>query len=289
MEKVTRDAHAKINLTLDVLGVKEGYHVLDSLVCTVSLSDCVTVRKAPAGRIAVFMRGMGSERIPPRHNNALKAAKAFCSAFGTGGAEIFVQKRIPVGGGLGGSSADAAGVLRALAALYGISDMGALKTLADGLGSDTGYLLTGGFARIGGRGERVEKASGLPALPLLLACPRRGVSTKKCFAAYDARGTEYPPQTETALAACLRGDTAGAAAQFCKHLYDAAVSCEPSAAEALAALKSVSPLGAGMTGSGSASFAVFGSAAAADEAERRLRRLRGSIRFFRAHTLPQPF
>ena len=125
METVRVNAHAKINLTLDVVGAEGGYHALDSLVATVALRDRIAATRRRDGRIVLHMHGMGCERIPPARNNAVLAAEQFVAAFHTTGADISVYKKIPVGGGFGGSSADAAGVLRALAALYGIADMGA--------------------------------------------------------------------------------------------------------------------------------------------------------------------
>ena len=282
METVRVNAHAKINLTLDVVGAEGGYHALDSLVATVALRDRIAATRRRDGRVVLHMHGMGSERIPPARNNAVLAAERFVAAFRTAGADISVYKKIPVGGGFGGSSADAAGVLRALAALYGIADMGALKAIADGLGSDTGYLLTGGFARMQGRGDRITPLTGLPELHVLAACPRRGVSTPKCFQAFDEQGVSYPPRTERVLAALAAGDTAGAAALFGNDLFAAAAACNGEVAAALDALKSLRPLGAGMTGSGSACYAVFGTAEAADEAARRFR---GDFRTIRTRTV----
>lgn len=278
-------AHAKINLTLDVVGEEGGYHALDSLVATIALGDRIIARARTDGRVSVTMHGMGSERIPAGRNNAALAAERFFAAFGGGGADITVYKRIPIGGGLGGSSADAAGVLNALAKLYdAIADMGALKTVADGLGSDTGYLLTGGYARMQGRGERITPLEGLPALHLLIACPRRGVSTPKCFRAYDEQGKTYPPCTERVRAAFAAGDAAGAAGMLGNHLFAAAAACEPGVAEAASALRALAPLGVNMTGSGSASYAVFASAAEADAAARRVQ----GFRIIRTSTFPLP-
>ena len=146
MDTVSVNAYAKVNFTLDVVGRAGGYHLLDSLVCTVGLFDRVTARRADGVRVR--MTGEGAASIAAG-SNAERAARAFCAAFG-GGADIVIERAIPVGAGLGSSSADAAGVLRALAKLYGIPDMVCLKSLADSLGSDTGYLLTGGWARMTG-------------------------------------------------------------------------------------------------------------------------------------------
>ena len=149
-------SYAKINLSLNIAGTAGGYHLIDSAVCSIDIYDTVCAKPRRDALVNVYMHGRGSESIPPEKNNAVKAGEAFVSAFGTRGADIEIFKDIPVGAGLGGSSADAAGVLNALAKLYKIDAPAELKALADGLGSDTGYMLRGGFARISGRGERVD-------------------------------------------------------------------------------------------------------------------------------------
>ena len=155
MNTVKIKAYAKVNLTLELDGVENGYHLLDSLVASVDIFDLIVLKKRKGRLSAVTMHGMGSESIPPENNNALKAAEAFSEAFGTDGADVAIYKNIPIGAGMGGSSADAAGVLNGMAQLYGVTDREKLKSLADSLGSDTGYMLTGGFARMQGRGEKV--------------------------------------------------------------------------------------------------------------------------------------
>ncbi len=250
------NAQAKLNLTLDVLGTEEGYHLLDSLVCTVDLADRIVAKKRKDGLVSVTMHGMGSESIPPEENNAQKAGEAFVAAFGTCGADITVYKNIPVGAGLGGSSADAAGTLKAMAKLYGIEDANALKAMADSLGSDTGYLLTGGFARIRGRGEQVEPLGEPPALNLLLLVPEEGVSTAECYKKSDGY-SKSRPHTERALECLRAGNAEWAAKLFYNDLYPAARELNPEVERALAALRSLSPWGASMTGSGSGVFAVF--------------------------------
>ena len=110
METISVNAYAKVNFTLDILGRTGGYHRLDSLVCTVGLSDSVTAIKRADGRCYVAIEGLDADALP-RANNAVRAAEAFFSAFGGGGAEIRIVRSVPVGAGLGSSSADAAGVL----------------------------------------------------------------------------------------------------------------------------------------------------------------------------------
>ncbi|MDE6059468.1 MAG: 4-(cytidine 5'-diphospho)-2-C-methyl-D-erythritol kinase [Clostridia bacterium] len=251
------NAYAKLNLTLDIVGEKDGYHLLDSLVVTVNLSDRIVAKKRKDHLVSVRMHGMKSESIPPEENNALKAGEAFVARFGTTGADITVYKNIPIGAGLGGSSADAAGVLNAMARLYEISDGAALKELADSLGSDTGYLLQGGLARMTGRGERVARLSCTPELWFLVLCPQDGVSTPQCYAAYDELGIVSSPRTERALSEIEKGNAEWAALNFGNDLFEPAAQLNPAVKEALSALRHFSPSGAGMTGSGSACFAAF--------------------------------
>ena len=251
------NAYAKLNLTLDITGAEGGYHQLDSLVLTVNLYDRIVVKKRKDNLISVYMHGMGSDTIPPEHNNAQRAGEKFVERFSTTGANITVYKNIPIGAGLGGSSADAAGVLNALAQLYEITDEDALKELADELGSDTGYLLKGGMARISGRGEHVERTEDTPSLWFLVLCPKEGVSTAECYAAYDELATDHAPRTDRVLQLLEGGNPEWAAKIFGNDLYEAAVSLNPAVREAYLALKSFSPEGAGMTGSGSACYAFF--------------------------------
>lgn len=258
MVSVRIKAYAKLNLTLDLLGVKDGYHELDSLVCSVDLFDLICAKKRKKdGLVNVYMHGMGCETLPPEQNNAYKAACAFVETFQTCGADIHVYKNIPVGAGMGGSSADAAGVLNAMAKLYGVTDTVALKRIADGLGSDTGYMLTGGFARLRGRGEQVEPLGACPRLHFLVLVPEGGVSTAKCFALSDEEEERICGRTPVAQEYLRHGDVASLGATLSNGLYSAAVRLNQGVEQAMHDLLEFSPLGACMTGSGSAVYALF--------------------------------
>lgn len=249
-------AYAKLNLTLGITGVDNGWHMLDSLVCSIDVFDLITLSKRRDGQVTVQMRGMGAEALPPEQNNAYKAAVAYVNRFKTCGADITVYKNIPMCAGLGGSSADAAGVIRGMGRLYGAGSERELKALADTLGSDTGYMLTGGFARLSGRGERVFPIEASARLSLLLLLPPHGVSTPLCYKRYDE--VPSPPHLSgNAVSALINGDIPRLGAELNNALYQPAASLNGDIKTAFEELSSFSPLGVNMTGSGSCVYALF--------------------------------
>lgn len=282
MNYVRVKSYAKVNLTLDILGVNGGYHMLDSLVASVDIYDLITVKKRRDGLVSVTMHGMGSESIPYESNNAVKCAERFVKQFDTAGADVTVWKNIPMGAGLGGSSADAAGVLNALGKLYEVTDFEGIKAIADGVGSDCGYMLTGGYARISGRGDRVRRIESDLKLSLGLLLPAGGVSTAECFKLYDGLKEEQAPATEGAVRALVAGDRAALGKRLNNALIPPAIALNDGICDCISALKEFDPLGVGMTGSGSGVFALF-------ENEQFLRyaqsRYRGKAKFFMTKTV----
>jgi 4-diphosphocytidyl-2-C-methyl-D-erythritol kinase len=260
MRSIKIKSYAKVNLTLEITGVENGYHMLDSLVASIDLFDLLVLKKRKGKLSSVTMKGMGSEDIPPEKNNALKAAEAFSATFGTDGVDITVYKNIPIGGGLGGSSADIVGVLNGMAALYGIEDRARLKELADTLGSDTGYMLDGGFARIQGRGEQVTKLNLTNKLHFLLICPNTSVSAGECYRAFDSqpRTLEYRGcQTERCIDFLRENDLNEGGKYLMNDLFRAAYSLNNEVGKAYEEAQSFSPLGVTMSGSGSCVLAMF--------------------------------
>ncbi len=275
-------SYAKLNLSLNIAGVSGGYHLLDSVVASLNIWDTVCAKPRGDGLVNVYMHGLGSEGIPPERNNAVKAGEAFVSAFGTGGADIEIYKDIPMGAGLGGSSADAAGVLNVLAKLYKVRDRARLKELADGLGSDTGYMLEGGFARLTGRGERVERLDCAKRLWFLLFLPRTGVSTPECYKMYDLAPDPLRADSARLARALEAGDVRGAAESVYNALGKPACALNGQTAEALEAAQGFSPMAYAVTGSGSAVFAMFESEALCRWAKSRYK---GKIPVRVAHTV----
>ena len=260
MNTVKIKSYAKINLTLEILGVENGYHMLDSLVASVDIFDLIVLKKRKDTLSSVTMHGMGSEGIYPEQNVALRAAELFSNTFQTNGADITVYKNIPIGAGLGGSSADAAGVLNGMAKLYAIENREKLKELAMRLGSDTAYMLTGGFARMQGRGEIITPLKIKEKLHFLLLCPEEGVSSKACYQKYDElpRTLEWKEsQTEGCIKALQQNNLNEGGRYLMNDLFVPALHLNSMVERAQKEVLSFSPLGVTMTGSGSGMLALF--------------------------------
>lgn len=274
-------SYAKLNLTLFVCGTSGGYHMLDSLVTSVDLYDLIVLKKRRDKLVSVSMRGCGSESIPFEGNNAVKAAQAFVESYGTNGADVTVYKNIPMGLGLGGSSADAAGVLRGLSKLYGVNDVAGIKLLADGCGSDTKYMLSGGYARMTGRGDVIEPVESKLKLSFLLLAPNEGVSTAECFKVFDGLGG-FGGDSLAATEAVVRGDISALAQNMGNSLLPAAKTLSGGVARAFEELSAFDTLAVNMTGSGSGVYALFENAEFCEYAKSRYR---GKARAYRLKTV----
>lgn len=270
MKTVKINAPAKINLALNVTGQNNGYHNLDMLVSTISVFDTVILSSRKDDKINLKVQSEHPEYfLEPENDNAYKTAKLFVEKFNTTGVDITVKKRIPIGGGLGGSSADIAGVLRGLKKLYNVTED--VKPLADNLGSDSGYLLTGGFARLKGRGEIVESLSIDKKLYLCIVVASGGVNTKECFTLFDEKGASGRADIDLLIENIKNYDGTEIKGSY-NMLYDSAVEINPEVKRAYDETKSLSPSLTLMSGSGSSVYGVFESKELAKWAVDKLRR-----------------
>ena len=203
MKKVTVKIPAKINLTLDILGTNENYHEISSLVSSIDIYDEIRVSKRNDYKITLTMKGLSVD-CAITDNNAYKAAVLFQETFQTAGVDIIINKNIPVAGGLGGSSADIAGVLKALNLLFEVD--GNMEELASMLGSDAPYMIKGGYAVISGRGEKIERLPFTQTLYLLLITENASISARSCYKKYDQRKKAYQPTTAKAVTALTDGN-----------------------------------------------------------------------------------
>ena len=179
-------AQAKVNLFLHILArEKSGYHQIETAFCRLALADDVVVHMQPArmgGIRTIDCRG--ADVGPAGRNLAFRAAVAYADARGwPAGFRIEIEKRIPVGGGLGGGSADAGAVLRVLATLDPKPPTrDEVLALALSLGADVPFLtLRSPLALAWGRGERILPLPPLPERPVVLATMPFGVPTADAY------------------------------------------------------------------------------------------------------------
>ena len=255
MDKVTVIAPAKINLSLDILGVDErGYHLLDMIMQTVSLFERVTVSKKEKD----ITLSSNARYIPTDSKNvAVKAAMLFFEYTGIqGGAHIHIKKTVPIKAGMAGGSADAAGVIVGLDKIYETNlTRRQMCEIGAKAGSDVPFMIMGGTKRVQGVGEIIKPCPPMPKCHLVICMPDKGVSTPAAFANYDTLGEKTLVETDKLVAAMEENDIYGVAEYMANDLEKAAASeyTQPIKEE----LIQQGAIGSVMTGSGAAVFGVF--------------------------------
>lgn len=265
-----KEAHAKLNLTLDILGKRpDGYHDLRMVMTSVSLSDTVKIILG-TGKPWEVTADCGN--IPQNEGNLCwKAARAYFDAavLDPQGISIRLTKRIPSQAGMAGGSSDAAAVLRLLNDHYRVLSEPMLQRLALSVGSDVPYCLFGGTALAEGRGEILTRLPDLPSqMAYVLVKPDFAVSTPALFRAIDAAGTKVRPDNAAMQNAIEAGDLPAIGALLQNAFEPEIVRDYPVVEEIRQRLLANGALGARLTGTGSVVFGVFdGEAAAAQAAE----------------------
>ena len=252
-------AFAKINLTLDVLDKRpDGYHDIKSIMQTVSLRDDIEI-DIDTGK--PWNLTCDWDTIPTDETNlAWKAAKVFFDTTGKdpNGLEIRITKRIPIQAGLGGGSADAAAVLRALNRHYGYPfSILALAELGAEVGSDVPFCTLCGTAMVEGRGERLRKLPDMPEDCCIVICkPEFSSSTPELYRKLDEKVIAHRPDHQEMESALLAGDL-GRIANSCYNVFDPVVTEEHLEINYIKSIfNSYGAVGFQMTGSGSAVYAI---------------------------------
>lgn len=177
MKSLKIRVNAKVNLSLDVTGVREdGYHLLDMLMNSVSVCDEIYAVKSDVN--VVYMDGKPADA----DNTAVKALELLGKEFGIS-MRVEIAKGIPYSSGMGGSSADASGVFYCAIKLFSL-DADKVLELALRVGCDVPYMLYGGAARVQGVGEDISPLS-FPDMHLVIAQKIEGASTKEIYRRYD--------------------------------------------------------------------------------------------------------
>lgn len=269
-------APAKLNLFLHVVGRRpDGYHLLQSVFTLIDRCDRVRVKVREGGEIRRLSDLPG---VAPEEDLVVRAARLLKEASGTPlGADIEVDKAIPMGGGLGGGSSDAATVLLVLDRLWGTGfGPEALGELAPSLGADVPFFLFGEPAWVEGIGERLQPVD-LPEKWYLVLVPPVEVPTREIFAA-----PELTRDTEALKMEDFSARAPAGQARFRNDLEAVVIKRFPQVASHLEWLRGHGD--ARMTGSGGCVFAQFDSR---ESAQRVMDRLPATMKGFVAKGLTQ--
>lgn len=210
---ITINAHAKVNLTLEITGVdKRGYHLLNSIVTLVpNLFDVVQIKKREDKLVSVtYLNGEEFD-----NDTAYRMATLIVDRYLTNGVDIVIDKRIPLGAGLGGSSADASAVARGMRELYSLSEIS--DDLLMAVGADVKYMYVGGDKVMKSTGEILEDIT-LPKLNVaILYQDGLSVSSREAYATYDRIGGEDNKGDFLATGECFN-DLEKSAIALCKGI-----------------------------------------------------------------------
>lgn len=199
-------ANAKINLGLDVMGkLSNGYHEVSMIMQEVSLCDKLEITPDNSGEIRLQVK---NSNLPNDKDNIVyKAAELFYKYYAkNGGCNIVLEKNIPVCAGLGGGSADAACVLKALNTIYSTPfDTSSLMDMGLSLGADVPFCIMGGCAHAGGIGEKLTKLNSKLDYFVCLIKPDIDISTPLAYKAIDTANFVHP-DINGAISALEKGD-----------------------------------------------------------------------------------
>ena len=251
---------AKINLFLEITGRrKDGYHTLDTVMHTVSLSDSLSI-DITRGEGNINLSAKGSTSIPTDEKNiAYRAAQKYMSGFEIKGYDISIaiDKKIPVSAGLGGGSTDGAGVLRALESVFNFDDKDTLDKIALSIGADVPFCMYGGCMRAKGVGEILSPINEIPKdMFIVIAKGGAGVNTAKAYSDIDKLPLYDPKSADEMVKRIENGDRS-----FAKMLFNR---FEDSVLNDISEIRLIKEellkfgaMSALMSGSGSALYAFF--------------------------------
>lgn len=255
----TESAHAKLNLTLDILGKRpDGYHDLRMVMISLTLQDTIALTPVDQGGTHLHTN---VSFLPQDDNNlAAKAARAFAQETGIQlpGLDIDIQKQIPVCAGMAGGSSDAAAVLRLLRRLCAPQlSPERLQAIGALVGSDVPYCVQGGTALVEGRGERVTPLPPLPPCSLVICKPAFPISTPELFSLVKPRTLRCHPDTAGMVAALERRDLEGVAHRLYNVFEDVLPRKYAQVFELKQELLELGAMAASMSGSGPSVFGMF--------------------------------
>jgi 4-diphosphocytidyl-2-C-methyl-D-erythritol kinase len=261
-------ARAKINLFLQVGDLRgDGFHEVNAVMQALELSDELYFRRTDVASERVTIR-CNETGVPTSADNLVcKAVEAFeehARVMGSAGVDVLLNKRIPMGAGLGGGSADAAATLVAMNHIYELEmPMETLSEIGARVGSDVPFCLRGGTALATGRGEKIKQLDPLPPFQVVLAATTQETSTREVYARFDSLVSEGSISMNGDVDEALAGMLEGIGKHEFERIYpNMRNSLEPAtvAVERVEEFKEAAmrsgAVAAMMTGSGSTVFAL---------------------------------
>lgn len=270
--KLSYNAYAKINLILDVTGVKpNGYHTLFTVMQSIGLHDVVTVERIKGEKIKITCT---DESVPTDSKNIVyKCAVKFFEYFNiteNKGIAIHIEKNIPHEAGLGGGSADGAAVLVALNELFNTkSNKRTLCFIGGKVGADIPFCVIGGTSLCQDIGTVVAGLPNIPETTIIVVKPESSSSTVKAYDAIDAMGNRLKHTKNSEMLECLLNEDFSGAIKYCDNVFEQVIEV-PKRAEIKHILRENNSLAACMSGSGSAIYGIFENESDAKKAKKEL-------------------
>ena len=260
MKKKRIRAHAKINLTLDVVGRREdGYHLVEMVMQSIGLHDIVTVA-IDTGTPGITVHTSNDNLADDESNLCYRAAALFLEETGAEnrGIAIDVVKNIPMAAGLAGGSADAAAVLVLLDRLYetGLTEE-QLCAMGLRLGADVPFCILGGTMLAQGIGEKLTRLPDAPNPIVVLCKPPVSVSTPEIYRAIDQFEIEDHPSTETMIEAIAHCDLQELAKELENVMQPVTAEMHPEILDICERMLDCDAVGVLMSGSGPTTFGIF--------------------------------
>ncbi len=251
-------ANAKVNLLLDVTGIKKnGYHSLFTIMQSISLGDIITVDRIDGEAIII---SCDTEGVPTDSSNIVyKCAEKFFEYAGivsNKGIHIHIEKHIPFGAGMGGGSADGAAVLVALNKLFNTElSKRELCRIGAKVGADIPFCVVGGTGLCLDTGVIVAPLTDVESVHFVVVMPEESVSTKGAYAALDAVPYLKHPKNQDMLELISDGEIKEAL-KLCANVFEQAIEV-PGRVDIKAICNEAGAVATCMTGSGSAVYSVF--------------------------------
>lgn len=272
MEKIVKNAYAKINLGLDVLRRRpDGYHEVKMIMQTVDIHDTLTFS---IGSQPGIILNIDNKELPTGNDNLIcRAAKRLFEENDIEqGVEIFLEKRIPIAAGMAGGSSDAAATLLGLNELFGLGySLEELQKIGVKLGADIPYCLMGGTALSEGIGEILTKLTMPPQCKLVIAKPDINVSTKFVYENLHADSLTYHPDIDGMIGAINDGNLSGIAKRLGNVLETVTIRECPIIEDIKGTMIAKGAEGALMSGSGPTVFGIFTNGKTAEDAAEQIK------------------